>query len=75
MNQTDPQIRRNRMLLVAIFALFFIPLLLAVLMRSQWWDFAPAGTTNAGRLLEPAVPLQLENAKWDHLQRINLYCY
>ena len=51
MNQTDPQLRRNRMLLVAIFALFFIPLLLAMLMRSEWWDFTPPGTTNAGRLL------------------------
>lgn len=52
-----PQATRNRLLLSAIAVLFFAPLLLAVLMQSQWWNFEPGTTTNLGKLLDPPVAL------------------
>lgn len=52
--------RRNRLVLLAIAALFFIPLLLASLMQSRWWHYEPADTTNRGTLVQPPVPLDLQ---------------
>lgn len=50
--------RRNRGVLLAIAALFFIPLLLAMLMQSRWWQFETEGTTNQGDLLDPPVIIE-----------------
>lgn len=44
-----------------LFALFLAPLLLAVLMRSGWWDYEPPGSANRGALIEPPVPLPLDS--------------
>ncbi len=44
---------RNRLVLIAIAVLFFLPVLAAVLMQSKWWHFEPAHTTNRGALVEP----------------------
>ena len=46
-----------KFVLVAIGLLFFLPLLLAVTMRSQWWDFKPESLSNRGLLVQPPVAL------------------
>ena len=45
----------------AIALLFFTPLLLAVLMRSGWWDFKPSSFGNLGTLVQPPVALPMAN--------------
>ncbi len=50
--------RQNpRLVLIAIGLLFFAPLLLAVLMRSAWWDFRPSNFSNLGTLVQPQVAM------------------
>ena len=51
--------KHNRIVLLAIAMLFFGPLLLAMLMHSNWWRFEPQDTVNAGRLVQPPVQLLL----------------
>ncbi len=48
---------RNRIALIAIFVLFFIPLLAAVILSSKWVQYKPEATVNLGTLVEPPVPL------------------
>lgn len=48
-----------RTLLIIIATLFAAPLLLAVLMRSSWWDFKPSELSNRGILVQPPVALDL----------------
>ena len=43
-----------RVLLITIALLFFAPLLLAVMMRSGWWNFTPSKLSNRGTLVQPA---------------------
>lgn len=50
-----------RILLVIIAALFAAPLLLAILMRSSWWDFRPSELSNRGTLVQPAVAFELDS--------------
>lgn len=45
---------RGRLLLVSIFAAFFVPILVAWWLVGQW---RPEGSVHHGRLLEPAVPV------------------
>ncbi len=52
--------RRNRLVLILIFALFLAPLVAAVLLQSDWADYAPEETVNRGELLEPPVALAFE---------------
>jgi cytochrome oxidase Cu insertion factor (SCO1/SenC/PrrC family) len=59
-------LRRNRIMLIGIALLFFAPLMLAILMRSSWWDFTPSGSTNAGVLLEPPVRIHLLEATLEY---------
>jgi peroxiredoxin len=41
--------------------LFLAPLLVAVMMRSAWWDFKPAGYSNLGTLVQPPIALPAAN--------------
>ena len=50
---------RQQLTLLGIFALFFGPLLLVMLMRSSWWQYQPAGLKNLGQLVQPPVHLSL----------------
>jgi len=50
---------RQQLTLLGIFALFFAPLLLVILMRSSWWQYQPSGLKNQGILLQPPVQLSL----------------
>jgi len=60
---------RQQLTLLGIFALFFGPLLLVILMRSSWWQYQPPGLKNQGHLVQPPVHLSLEqigdiDGKW-----------
>jgi hypothetical protein len=60
---------RQQYTLLGIFALFFGPLLLVMLMRSSWWQYQPSGLKNNGDLVQPPVHLSLEktdgiDGKW-----------
>jgi cytochrome oxidase Cu insertion factor (SCO1/SenC/PrrC family) len=47
----------NRATIAAVLALFLAPIIIAVLLNSQWLDWRPGETKNYGELLEPAVRL------------------
>jgi len=47
----------NRKIIVLVFALFTLPVLVAVLLNSRWIDWAPGETRNFGDLVSPVVPL------------------
>lgn len=60
---------RQQLTLLGIFALFFGPVLLVMLMRSSWWQYQPSGLKNQGQLVQPPVHLSLDqtqdiNGKW-----------
>mgnify|MGYP000497117354 CR=1 FL=1 len=50
---------RQQLTLLGIFALFFGPVLLVMLMRSSWWQYQPNELKNRGHLVQPAIPLSL----------------
>ncbi len=54
---------RQQLTLLGIFALFFGPLLLVILMRSSWWQYQPSGLKNHGHLVQPPVHLALNQAQ------------
>ena len=54
---------RQQLTLLGIFALFFGPLLLVILMRSSWWQYQPSGLRNLGHLVQPPVHLELHQIK------------
>ena len=54
---------RQQLTLLGIFALFFGPLLLVILMRSSWWEYQPSGLKNRGELVQPAVQLSLDQTQ------------
>ncbi len=54
---------RNRLVLVLIAALFFIPVLAAVLLQPGWFGQDPERTVNRGELVQPPVPLLLNNVE------------
>lgn len=47
----------NRIAILAVFAAFLIPVVLAILMHSQWLDWQPGGGRNHGQLIEPVIEL------------------
>lgn len=48
-----------KLVLIVIALLFFGPLLLALLMRSEWWDFRPSSLNNRGTLVQPPAEFPL----------------
>ena len=54
---------RQQITLLGIFALFFGPLLLVMMMRSSWWQYQPSGLKNQGYLVQPPVSLPLERTQ------------
>ena len=70
---------RQQLTLLGIFALFFGPLLLVMLMRSSWWQYQPGGLKNQGYLVQPPVPLSLSQStgfegKWLILHVLDQPC-
>ena len=53
---------RQKLTLIGIFVLFMGPVLLVMLMRSQWWDYQPGGLKNHGHLVQPPLQLALEKS-------------
>jgi hypothetical protein len=47
----------NKTTVFAVLALFLTPVIIAILLNSQWLDWRPGSTRNYGELLEPAVRL------------------
>jgi cytochrome oxidase Cu insertion factor (SCO1/SenC/PrrC family) len=83
------RLNRPQITLLIIAMLFVTPLLVAMLMNSQWWGFQPASTTNLGQLVDPPRVLDetllevggpAENAafstrgKWTILYPVRLPC-
>jgi len=65
----------NKTTLIALFAVFLAPVLIAILLNSQWLDWRPGGTQNHGLLIEPAVRLpdfHLPTANGEALNRDQL---
>lgn len=70
---------RQQLTLLGIFALFFGPLLLVMLMRSSWWQYQPAGLKNKGHLVQPPVHLSIDQTqgmddKWLILYELDQPC-
>ena len=53
---------RQQYTLLGIFALFLGPVILVILMRSSWWGYQPDGLKNHGQLVQPPMPLVLNQA-------------
>lgn len=73
------KLTRQRIALLGIFALFFGPLVLVMLMRTSWWDYQPAKLQNHGRLVQPPLELRLNGSdaidgKWLLLYRLPAHC-
>lgn len=59
---------RQQYTLLGLFALFFTPVILVILMRSSFWDYRPAGMENHGQLVQPPLALPIdENLKGEWL--------
>jgi len=54
---------RQQITLLGIFALFFGPVILVMLMRSSWWQYQPDNLKNEGYLVTPPVHLALNHAQ------------
>ena len=70
---------RQQLTLLGIFALFFGPLLMVMLMRSSWWQYQPSGLKNKGHLVQPPVHLSLDqtqdmDGKWLILYELDQPC-
>lgn len=52
------RVRKSRLILIAVFAMFALPLALAWVMNFAS-DWVPRATTNHGRLVQPVVPVRL----------------
>ena len=61
---------RQKLTLIGIFALFLGPVILVMLMRSDWWQYQPAGMQNKGFLVQPPVRLALDRAGARHLYHL-----
>mgnify|MGYP001822055480 CR=1 FL=1 len=53
----------QKLTLIGIFALFMGPVILVMLMRSDWWQYQPAGMQNKGHLVQPPVQLVLDKTE------------
>lgn len=45
----------NKKAIVVLFAMFGLPVVVATLMHSQWFDWRPASTRNHGELISPVI--------------------
>lgn len=48
---------KNKLVLIALFALFFAPVLVAVVLHSEWVNWRAAPERANGELIEPVIPL------------------
>lgn len=62
-------VTRTRLVMIAVAAVFLVPLLSALFLNSAWTDWAPGSTKNQGRLLQPPPELPdgervVERGRW-----------
>lgn len=65
----------KKITIFAVLTLFLAPVVIAILLNSQWLDWRPGSTRNYGELLEPAVRLpefSLETTSGDMVSRETL---
>lgn len=48
----------NRIALIAVFLVFLLPVVVATLMHSEWFDWQPGSMRNHGELLQPVVAVE-----------------
>ncbi len=49
--------KKNQVAIVAVFLVFGVPVILATLLHSTWFDWRPDGTRNHGELISPVIAL------------------
>ncbi len=47
----------NKQAIIIVFMLFLAPVIIAVLLHSEWFSWRPAETRNHGELIQPVIPL------------------
>ncbi len=47
----------NKKAIIIVFALFLTPVIVAVLLHSEWLSWQPGGSRNHGELIQPVIPL------------------
>ena len=50
-----PDTKRSRLVILALFGLFLLPLLIALFLNSGWTDWSPSDLRNHGELVKPPV--------------------
>lgn len=60
MPDAKPETRRSRLVILVLFALFLLPVLIALFLNSGWTDWSPSDLRNHGKLVKPAVPVAAE---------------
>ncbi|WP_395377621.1 hypothetical protein [Marinicella sp. W31] len=56
---------KNRLSIIALFLLFLLPVVTAIVMNSSWVDYKPGATKNKGQLVEPPVLMSaVTQAAW-----------
>ena len=56
---------KNKVSLIALFLLFFLPVAIAIVMNSSWVNYKPKSTKNKGMLVQPPVRLaDFAKADW-----------
>ena len=56
---------KNRLSIIALFLLFLLPVVIAIVMNSRWVDYKPGATKNKGQLVVPPVLLSdVSQAAW-----------
>lgn len=53
----DKTRRKNRLTLVALAAVFVVPMLAAMYLNSRWSNWQPEATRNHGTLIQPVLPV------------------
>lgn len=65
----------NKQAIILVFLLFTTPVLVAILLHSEWFSWQPGGTRNHGELIQPVIPLpdfDLHDAHGQSLSRDDL---
>lgn len=62
----------NKQAIILVFLFFLTPVIIAVLLHSEWFSWQPGGTRNHGELIQPVIPLPEFDQRSDLLERWQL---
>ncbi len=73
---------KNRAVIVALFGIFLLPVLAAIVLQSEWVDWEPPAVKQSGELIQPVValpPAQIElldaeSGQWSLVQIESVDC-